>query len=48
MSLENIGFFGLDVDKCFKFYGWFINVNFKKFNVSLMDGNIVLVFKVLE
>ena len=48
VSLENIGLFGLDVDKRSKPYGWFINANFKKLNVSLMDGNTALAFKVLE
>jgi len=48
VSLENIGLFGLDVDKRSKPYGWFINANFKKLNLSLMDGNTALAFKVLE
>ncbi len=42
VSLENIGLFGLDVDKRSKPYGWFINANFKKLNLSLMDGNTAL------
>ncbi|MDY6882951.1 MAG: WYL domain-containing protein [Pseudomonadota bacterium] len=48
VSLENTGLFGLDVDKRSKPYGWFINANFKKLNLSLMDGNTALAFKVLE
>lgn len=48
VNLEKVGLFGLEVDKRSKPYGWFINASFKKLNVSLMDGNTALAFKVLE
>lgn len=48
VNLENVGLFGLEVDKRSKPYGWYINANFKKLNLSLMDGNTALAFKVLE
>lgn len=48
VNLETVGLFGLEVDKRSKPYGWFINANFKKLNLSLMDGNTALAFKVLE
>lgn len=48
VNLETIGLFGLEVDKRSKPYGWFISANFKKLNVSLMDGNTALAFRVLQ
>ncbi|NDV89898.1 WYL domain-containing protein [Alteromonas sp. 345S023] len=48
VNLEKVGLFGLEVDKRSKPYGWFINASFKKLNLSLMDGNTALAFKVLE
>lgn len=47
-SLEQIGLFGLEVDKRSKPFGWNINACFKKLNLSLMDGNTALAFNVLE
>lgn len=48
VNLEKVGLFGLEVDKRSKPFGWFINAYFKKLNLSLMDGNTALAFKVLE
>lgn len=47
-SLVNIGLFGLEVDKRSKPYGWFISACFKKLNLSLMDSNTALAFRILE
>lgn len=47
-SLEQLGLFGLEVDKRSKPYGWSINLNWKKLNISLMDANSALAFSTLK
>ncbi|TWX50217.1 helix-turn-helix transcriptional regulator [Colwellia hornerae] len=47
-SLEKLGMFGLEVDKRSKPYGWSINLNWKKLNISLMDANSALAFSTLK
>jgi len=47
-SLEKLGLFGLEVDKRSKPYGWSINLNWKKLNISLMDANSALAFSTLK
>ena len=47
-SLEKLGLFGLEVDKRSKPYGWSINLNWKKLNISVMDANAALAFSTLK
>tara|TARA_B110000211_G_C14076197_1_gene552188 strand:- start:144 stop:1163 length:1020 start_codon:yes stop_codon:yes gene_type:complete len=47
-SIEALGVFGLEVDKRSKPYGWSINLNWKKLNISLMDANSALAFSTLK
>lgn len=47
-GMEKLGLFGLEVDKRSKPFGWFINNNWKKLNLSLMDANTALAFSTLE
>ncbi|MDG1734081.1 MAG: WYL domain-containing protein [Thalassotalea sp.] len=47
-GMEKLGLFGLEVDKRSKPFGWYINNQWKKLNVSLMDANTALAFSTLE
>jgi predicted DNA-binding transcriptional regulator YafY len=47
-AIEVLGMFGLEVDKRSKPYGWSINLNWKKLNISLMDANSALAFSTLK
>ncbi len=47
-AIETLGMFGLEVDKRSKPYGWSINLNWKKLNISLMDPNTALAFSTLK
>ena len=47
-AIESMGMFGLEVDKRSKPYGWSINLNWKKLNISLMDANSALAFSTLK
>ena len=47
-AIEALGMFGLEVDKRSKPYGWSINLNWKKLNISLMDANSALAFSTLK
>jgi len=47
-AIEKLGVFGLEVDKRSKPYGWSINLNWKKLNISLMDANSALAFSTLK
>lgn len=47
-AIANLGMFGLEVDKRSKPYGWSINLNWKKLNISLMDANSALAFSTLK
>lgn len=47
-AIESLGIFGLEVDKRSKPYGWSINLNWKKLNISLMDANSALAFSTLK
>jgi len=47
-AIETLGMFGLEVDKRSKPYGWSINLNWKKLNISLMDANSALAFSTLK
>lgn len=47
-SLEQLGLFGIESDKRSKPYGWSINLNWKKLNLSLMDANSALAFATLQ
>jgi len=46
--IESLAMFGLEVDKRSKPYGWSINLNWKKLNISLMDANSALAFSTLK
>ncbi len=47
-AIESLAMFGLEVDKRSKPYGWSINLNWKKLNISLMDANSALAFSTLK
>lgn len=47
-AIETLGMFGLEVDKRSKPYGWSINLNWKRLNISLMDANSALAFSTLQ
>lgn len=47
-AIEALGMFGLEVDKRSKPYGWSINLNWKKLNISLIDANSALAFSTLK
>lgn len=47
-AIEKLGLFGLEVDKRSKPFGWSINLNWKKLNISLMDANSALAFATLN
>jgi len=47
-AIEKLGVFGLEVDKRSKPFGWSINLNWKKLNISLMDANSALAFSTLK
>ncbi len=46
--IESMGLYGLEADKRSKPYGWSINLNWKKLNISLMDENTALAFSTLK
>jgi hypothetical protein len=47
-AIEALGMFGLEVDKRSKPYGWSVNINWRKLNISLMDANSALAFSTLK
>lgn len=47
-AIDALGFFGLCADKRSKPYGWSIDANWKKLNITFMDSNTALAFSTLE
>ncbi len=47
-EIEKLGFFGLVVDKRSKPFGWSIDANWQKLNITFMDANTALAFSTLE
>lgn len=47
-AIDNLGFFGLVADKRSKPFGWSIDANWQKLNITFMDANTALAFSTLE